>query len=119
MSSYRSRQDINIAAVSQSADDLRRLCAMTAFKRALDGAVGIRGLSAEHVPLALTLVGLSNATAVATLLPNDRRWLSRVVHYQIDGVEVARWQSGRDTLLVLRCPPTPLEAYPYARAAAG
>lgn len=115
-STFRSRQDLNNAMVSRHADDLRRVCGMTSYARGREDGVDVHGVTLDEAPRALDILGLGDAIAVATLLPDNRRWLSRVVHYRVGDAVVARWQGGRDVLTLVRCPETAPAAYPYNRA---
>ena len=116
-STFRSRQDLNNAMVSRHADDLRRVCGMTSYARGRDEVVDVHGVTLDEAPRALDILGLGEASAVTTLLPDNRRWLSRVVHYHVGDTVVARWQGGRDVLTLLQCPDKAPAAFPYSRAA--
>lgn len=110
-------QNHNNAVIARHAEDLRRLCGMTSYARALAEAVAVRGLGPETVPQALSLLGLPRVTATGTLLADGRGWVSRVVHYHDDRFEVARWLGGRELLLVLRCPRRRFAPYELAATA--
>lgn len=69
--------------VAQRADDLRRICGVTRYWPGLGDNVELVGIALDRVPAALDILGMPDTQASATLMPNKRRWVCKVVHYWI------------------------------------